>query len=157
MAAHCSGCVFTVCVCYILHLHLVIWQTLLSKATYNWGIHKAIHLECSLLCVCNLDGINAEHKLVPYSAVCHVTFTLSQCYSPIEKKQSNLSVRSQASPLLEFSPALESWSDIYTGPTSCLIVTPWLHRRAARQNTIELIIISDAVYTGCRDTTNPRQ
>ncbi len=26
----------------ILHLHLVIWQTLLSKATYNWGIHKAI-------------------------------------------------------------------------------------------------------------------
>ncbi len=28
-----------------LHLHLVIWQKLLSKATYNWGIHKAIHLE----------------------------------------------------------------------------------------------------------------
>ncbi len=28
-----------------LHLHLVIWQTLLSKVTYNWGIHKAIHLE----------------------------------------------------------------------------------------------------------------
>ncbi len=28
-----------------LHLHLVIWQTLLSKATYDWGIHKAIHLE----------------------------------------------------------------------------------------------------------------
>ncbi len=27
------------------HLHLDIWQTLLSKATYNWGIHKAIHLE----------------------------------------------------------------------------------------------------------------
>ncbi len=26
-------------------LHLVIWQTLWSKATYNWGIHKAIHLE----------------------------------------------------------------------------------------------------------------
>ncbi len=26
-------------------LHLVIWQTLLSKATYNWGIHKEIHLE----------------------------------------------------------------------------------------------------------------
>ncbi len=25
-------------------------------------------------------------------------------------------------PLLEFSPALESWSDIYTGPTSCLII-----------------------------------
>ncbi len=28
-----------------LHLHLVILQTLLSKATYNWGIHKAINLE----------------------------------------------------------------------------------------------------------------
>ncbi len=25
-------------------------------------------------------------------------------------------------PLLEFSPALESWSDIYTGPTSCLFI-----------------------------------
>ncbi len=25
-------------------------------------------------------------------------------------------------PLLEFSPALESWFNIYTGPTSCLIV-----------------------------------
>ncbi len=25
-------------------------------------------------------------------------------------------------PLLDFSPVLESWSDIYTGPTSCLIV-----------------------------------
>ncbi len=28
-----------------LHLHLVILQTLLSKATYNWEIHKAINLE----------------------------------------------------------------------------------------------------------------
>ncbi len=28
-----------------LHLHLVILQTLLSKASYNWGIHKAINLE----------------------------------------------------------------------------------------------------------------
>ncbi len=28
-----------------LHLHLVILQMLLSKMTYNWGIHKAIHLE----------------------------------------------------------------------------------------------------------------
>ncbi len=32
-------------VSYIYILHLVIWQTLLSKATYNWGVHKAIHLE----------------------------------------------------------------------------------------------------------------
>ncbi len=42
--------VFTCCTeihCAVLHLHLhlVIWQTLLSKATYNWEIHKAIHLE----------------------------------------------------------------------------------------------------------------
>ncbi len=29
----------------MLHLHLVILQALLSKATYNWGIHKAINLE----------------------------------------------------------------------------------------------------------------
>ncbi len=27
------------------HLHLVILQMFLSKATYNWGIHKAINLE----------------------------------------------------------------------------------------------------------------
>ncbi len=27
------------------NLHLVILQMLLSKATYNWGIHKAINLE----------------------------------------------------------------------------------------------------------------
>ncbi len=29
----------------LLHLHLVILQTLLSKATYNCVIHKAIYLE----------------------------------------------------------------------------------------------------------------
>ncbi len=31
---------------------------------------------CSLLCVCTLDGLNAEHKFeygLPYLAVCHVT------------------------------------------------------------------------------------
>ncbi len=33
------------CPAISLHLHLVILQTLLSKVTYNWGIHKAIHLE----------------------------------------------------------------------------------------------------------------
>ncbi len=48
---------------------------------------------------------------------------LNQCYSPIEKKQMNLGIRSQAFPLLQFSPVLESWSDIYSGPTSCLIVS----------------------------------
>ncbi len=26
-----------------LHLHLVILRMLLSKSTYNWGIHKVIH------------------------------------------------------------------------------------------------------------------
>ncbi len=29
-------------------------------------------------------------------------------------------------PLLQFSPALESWSHIYTSPTSCFIITPCL-------------------------------
>ncbi len=71
----------------------------------------------------------------------------------LKKKRSNLGIRSQAFPLLEFSPALESWSNIYTGSTSCLIITPCLHRTRARQKTIELIIISDAVYTGCRAAT----
>ncbi len=51
-----------------------------------------------------------------------------QCYSPFEHKQSNIGVQSQAFPLLEFSPALESLSDIYTCRTSCLNVTPCLHR-----------------------------
>ncbi len=52
----------------------------------------------------------------------------------LEKKQSKLGVRSQTFPLLEFSPALESWSNIYMGPTSCLIVTPCLHRTRAMQH-----------------------
>ncbi len=39
------------------------------------------------------------------------------------KKQRNLGLRFQAFPLLEFSPALESCSDVYSVPTSCLIVT----------------------------------
>ncbi len=37
---------------------------------------------CSLLCVCTLDGINAEHEFrvygSPYLAVCPVTFTFFQ-------------------------------------------------------------------------------
>ncbi len=41
----CSCSYYFLRVCLHLHLHLVIWQTLLSKATYNWGVHKAIHLE----------------------------------------------------------------------------------------------------------------
>ncbi len=45
-----SACQMPIATCFLhckihLHLHLVIWQTLLSKATYNWWIHKAIHLE----------------------------------------------------------------------------------------------------------------
>ncbi len=47
----------------------------------------------------------------------------NQCYSLIKKKQRNLGVRFEPFPLLEFSPPLEICSDIYTGPTSCLIVT----------------------------------
>ncbi len=43
--------------------------------------------------------------------------------SPIKKKQCNLGVRFEPFPLLEFSPPLESCSDIYVGPTACLIVT----------------------------------
>ncbi len=42
--------------------------------------------------------------------------------------------------------------DIYTGPASCLIVNTVSTSDAsgaAQQNTIELITISDAVYTGC--------
>ncbi len=46
----------------------------------------------------------------------------NQCYSPIKKKQQNLSIRFKPFPLLEFSPPLES-SNIYTDPTYCLIVT----------------------------------
>ncbi len=56
----------------------------------------------------------------------------------IEKKQSNLCIQSQNLLFLEFSPALESWSDIYTGPTSCLIVTPVLHWTWAERRYIIL-------------------
>ncbi len=45
----------------------------------------------------------------------------NQRYSP--KKQHNLSIRFKPFTLLEFSPPLENCSDIYAGPTSCLIVT----------------------------------
>ncbi len=47
----------------------------------------------------------------------------NQRYSPIKKKQRSLGVRFEPFPLLEFSPPLESCSEIYVGPTSCLIVT----------------------------------
>ncbi len=47
----------------------------------------------------------------------------NQHYSPIKKKQHNLGVRFEPVPLLEFYPSLESCSDIYAGPTSCLIIT----------------------------------
>ncbi len=33
------------CIKINIHLHLLFLQTLLSKATYNWGIQKSIHLE----------------------------------------------------------------------------------------------------------------
>ncbi len=47
----------------------------------------------------------------------------NQRYSPIKKKQHNLIIRFEPLALLEFSPPLESCSDIYGGPTSCLILT----------------------------------
>ncbi len=69
---------------------------------------------------------------------------------PIEKKQSNLGIRSPALPLLRVLSSAGKLIRYLHGPNPCFIVTPCLHRmRAARQNTIELIIIRDAVYTGC--------
>ncbi len=47
----------------------------------------------------------------------------NQRYSPIKKKQCNLGIRFMPFLLLEFSPLLESCSNIYTGPTSYLIVS----------------------------------
>ncbi len=53
MAAHCSGCVFTVCV-------------------------------CSLLCVCTLDGLNAEHKFRAWvTIVGHMSHRAGPEYSNI--------------------------------------------------------------------------
>ncbi len=48
--------------------------------------------------------------------------TQNQNYSAIKKKQHNLCVRFKPFPLLEFSPPLERCSDIYAGPTPCLIL-----------------------------------
>ncbi len=47
----------------------------------------------------------------------------NQSYSPIKKKKRNLGVWFEPFPLIEFSPPLESYSDIYAVPTSYLIVT----------------------------------
>ncbi len=58
----------------------------------------------------------------------------NQCYLPIEKKQSNLSARSPAFPLLEFSLVLESWYDIYMGPSSCLILHQTQHDKSPTVN-----------------------
>ncbi len=58
MAAHCSGCVFTVCVCVF-----------------------------TAVCVCTLDGLNAEHKF----RVCHVTFTFSSTIQKKKKKKKRVS------------------------------------------------------------------
>ncbi len=104
----------------------------------------------------------------PYfvSSVPHIRTTTISSMKQSKTNFTHLSRRNKAtsasdrrpSRYLEFSPVLESWSDIYMSPTSCLIVTPHLHRMwVAQKNTLELIIFSDAVYTGCRDTTNLRQ
>ncbi len=47
----------------------------------------------------------------------------NQRYSPIKKKLRNFGIQFGPFLLLEFSPLLEIYSDIYSGPTSCLIVT----------------------------------
>ncbi len=51
------------------HLHLVIWQTLLSKATYNWGIHEAIHLE---------EAIRQEVLVTPSLSHCSNKYKLAR-------------------------------------------------------------------------------
>ncbi len=62
-------------------------------------------------------------SMVIYHIQCRQTFvvvdTVLLTY-PEEPKQPRRPIAGL--PLLEFSPALESWSDIYTGPTSWLII-----------------------------------
>ncbi len=74
-----------------------------------------------------LEGRSSHNGVI--SVMSRDSLKGNQCYFSIE--QSNLGIQSQAFPLLEFSPALESWSDIYMSLTSCLIVTTCLHRMQA--------------------------
>ncbi len=65
-----------------------------------------------------LTQISNDFQLSCYHVQCRQTLVLLTYRK--EPKQPLRPITSL--PLLEFSPALESWSDIYTGPTSCLIV-----------------------------------
>ncbi len=47
----------------------------------------------------------------------------NQHYSPIKKKQRNLSIRFEPFLLVEVSPPLENCPDIYVCLTACLIIT----------------------------------
>ncbi len=65
----------------------------------------------------------------------------NQRYSPHLSKRNNTTSASDSSPSrsLSFSPPLESCSDIYTGPTSCLIITLLF-------NVLFLLIFSSFFY-----------
>ncbi len=101
----------------------------------------------STLDAVRFDMTNLDRKLLPHSIYDVLTQILNDSQRSLYRVQcrktlaaaahrvrcrhgvTNLSRRNKATsasnrrpPLLEFSPALESWSDIYTGPTSCLIV-----------------------------------
>ncbi len=74
-----------------------------------------------------------------YIFICVFLFLPRVCtVTPIKKKQLNLSIRF----LLEFSPLLESCSEIYAGPTSCLIVTLLLNVLFLWYNLPSLFIYS---------------
>ncbi len=90
---------------FTLHLHLVIWQTLLSKATYNWFIfNKSFKLMCcfgdllavagipltSLVCVSpffqistwNLDWTCSKRKIKVVSPSWHMARDTKSTWSP---------------------------------------------------------------------------
>ncbi len=96
MAAHCSGCVFTVCV-------------------------------CSLLCVCTLDGLIAEHKFrvwSPYLAVCHITFTFT-CKNYFH---SDSIIQSFLSYSMDFTRFLTLVTNVFLSPLACAPSCKWLWR-----------------------------
>ncbi len=133
-------------------------QNLCKHGSQRWG---------KRFLVANIDVWNHQNKHAPSPKGSHPIFIAkphtygtdyfcetkqNQCYSPIEKKQSNLCVQSQAFPQ-PWVPALESWTDFYPVPTSCLTETLCLHQtRAALRNKIlynlsVMLSTLDAVYT----------
>ncbi len=106
-----------------LHRMWATWQNtkeviIFSDAVYTgccatWHISNRKLLPRSIYDV--LTQISNDFQWSLYHVQCRQTLAIAvdtARYSPIRKKQSNLCVRSQALPLLEFTPALESWSDI---------------------------------------------